>query len=162
MSGLGCQVVTCFEAVSVSGCHERRVWCFDRRGRWILRVCILTQIQEISNRTHVSRTQKKPGYLIARSQLTERGPLGRSHSIFDGPNNHVFFLIKDFLFNKSTLPVFCQHINIINPALPRDACRRKSLPFTTELQVFGISQVSVQWLITMVIVSPLRMWLFPL
>ena len=21
-----------------SGCHERRVWCFHRRGRWILRV----------------------------------------------------------------------------------------------------------------------------
>ena len=32
--------------------------------------------QEISNRTHVSRTPKKPEYLIARSQLTERGPLG--------------------------------------------------------------------------------------
>ena len=31
--------------------------------------------QEISNRTHVSRTPK-PEYLIARSQLTERGPLG--------------------------------------------------------------------------------------
>ena len=26
----------------------------------------------------------KPEYLIARSQLTERGPLVRSHSIFDG------------------------------------------------------------------------------
>ena len=31
--------------------------------------------QEIFNRTHVSRTPKKPEYLIARSQLTERGPL---------------------------------------------------------------------------------------
>ena len=39
-------------------------------------------VQEISNgRTHVSRTPK-PENLIARSQL--RGPLGRSHSIFDG------------------------------------------------------------------------------
>ncbi len=36
----------------------------------------LVSIQEISNRTHVSRTPKKPEYLIARSQLTERGPLG--------------------------------------------------------------------------------------
>ena len=26
----------------------------------------------------------EPEYLIARSQLTERGPLARSHSIFDG------------------------------------------------------------------------------
>ena len=33
-------------------------------------------VQEISNRTHVSRTTKKPEYLITRSQLTERGPLG--------------------------------------------------------------------------------------
>ena len=32
------------------------------------------------------RTPKKPEYLIVRSQLTERGPLVRSHSIFD-----VFF-----------------------------------------------------------------------
>ena len=33
--------------------------------------------QEISNgRTHVSRTLKKPEYLISRSHLTERGPLG--------------------------------------------------------------------------------------
>ena len=30
------------------------------------------------------RTPKKPEYLIARSQLTELGPLVRSHSIFDG------------------------------------------------------------------------------
>ena len=36
------------------------------------RICIL--FQEISNRTHVSRTPK-PEYPIARSQLTERGPL---------------------------------------------------------------------------------------
>ena len=34
------------------------------------------QSQAISNRTHFSRTPKKPEYLIARSQLTERGPLG--------------------------------------------------------------------------------------
>ena len=32
--------------------------------------------QEISNSTHGSRTPKKPEYLIARSQLTERGPWG--------------------------------------------------------------------------------------
>ncbi len=33
--------------------------------------------QEISNgRTHVSRAPKKPEYLIARSQLTERGLVG--------------------------------------------------------------------------------------
>ena len=37
---------------------------------------IFLLVQEISNRTHVSRTPKKPEYLIARSQLTERGPLG--------------------------------------------------------------------------------------
>ena len=37
---------------------------------------MVTYFQEISNgRTHVSRTPK-PEYLIARSQLTERGPLG--------------------------------------------------------------------------------------
>ena len=30
------------------------------------------------------RTPKKPEYLIVRSHLTERGPLGRSHSIFEG------------------------------------------------------------------------------
>ena len=30
------------------------------------------------------RTPKKPEYLMARSQLPERGPLVRSHSIFDG------------------------------------------------------------------------------
>ncbi len=29
-----------------------------------------------THRTHVSRTPKKPEYLIARSQLSERGPLG--------------------------------------------------------------------------------------
>ena len=34
-------------------------------------------LQEISNRTHFSRTPKKPEYLIAGSQLTERGPLVR-------------------------------------------------------------------------------------
>ncbi len=32
MSGLGCQVATCFDALK-SGCHERRVWCFHRRGQ---------------------------------------------------------------------------------------------------------------------------------
>ena len=33
--------------------------------------------QEISNcRTHGLRTPKKPEYLVARSQLTNRGPLG--------------------------------------------------------------------------------------
>ena len=42
-----------------------------------------TRFQEISNRTHFSRTPKKPEYeKIARSQL--RGPLVMSHSIFDG------------------------------------------------------------------------------
>ena len=42
-------------------------------------------IQEISNeRTHCSRTPKNPKYQIARSQLTERGPWVRSHSMFDG------------------------------------------------------------------------------
>ena len=30
------------------------------------------------------RTPNKPEYLIARLQLTERGPLVRSHVIFDG------------------------------------------------------------------------------
>ena len=30
------------------------------------------------------RTPNKPEYLIARSQLTKRGPLVRSHSSFDG------------------------------------------------------------------------------
>ena len=39
--------------------------------------------QEISNRTHGLRIPKKPEYLIARLQLTERGPLVRSYSIFD-------------------------------------------------------------------------------
>ena len=34
------------------------------------------------------RTPKKPEYLIARSQLTERGPLVRSHSIVDGKNKN--------------------------------------------------------------------------
>ena len=29
-----------------------------------------------NGRTHFSRTPKKPEYLIARSQLTQRGPLG--------------------------------------------------------------------------------------
>ena len=33
-------------------------------------------VQEISNRTHGPPTPKKPEYLIARSQLTEQGPLG--------------------------------------------------------------------------------------
>ena len=32
--------------------------------------------QEISDRTHFSRTPKKPEYLIALSKLTEGGPLG--------------------------------------------------------------------------------------
>ena len=36
----------------------------------------IARLQEIANRTHFSRTPKKPEYLIARSQLTERGPLG--------------------------------------------------------------------------------------
>ena len=39
-------------------------------------------IQEISNRTVPERTPKKPGYLITRSQLTERGPLVRSKHQF--------------------------------------------------------------------------------
>ena len=34
-----------------------------------------TNVQEISNRTHGPRIPK-PKYLVARSQLTERGPLG--------------------------------------------------------------------------------------
>ena len=34
------------------------------------------KIREISNRTHGPRTPKKPEYLIAWSQLTDRGPLG--------------------------------------------------------------------------------------
>ena len=45
----------------------------------------LIKVQEISNGwTHCFQTPKKPEYLIARLQLTERGPLGRSHSILDG------------------------------------------------------------------------------
>ena len=32
----------------------------------------------------LNRPRKKPEYLIARSQLTERGPLVRSHSVFAG------------------------------------------------------------------------------
>ena len=47
--------------------------------------------QETSNRTHVSRTPKKPEYLITRSQLTERGPLGFGPiQMFDG-NLTMFF-----------------------------------------------------------------------
>ena len=44
--------------------------------------------QDISNRTHVSRTPKKPEYLIARSLATYwTGSVGnRSHSIFGGKN----------------------------------------------------------------------------
>ncbi len=49
-------------------------------------------IQEISNRTHVSRSPK-PEYLIARSQLTERGSLVRSHSISDGLKVWEMFLV---------------------------------------------------------------------
>ena len=56
----------------------------------------MAKIQEISNRTHVSRTPKKPEYLIARSQLTERGPLVRSHSVFDGQKSFRF----RFFFGK--------------------------------------------------------------
>ena len=38
---------------------------------------LISGFPEISNRTHVSRTPKKPEYLIARSQLTwSVGPLG--------------------------------------------------------------------------------------
>ena len=32
----------------------------------------------------IERTPKKPENLIALATYTERGPLGRSHSIFDG------------------------------------------------------------------------------
>ena len=39
--------------------------------------------RNLTHRTHVSRTPKTE-YLITRSQLTERGPLERSRSIFDG------------------------------------------------------------------------------
>ena len=58
-------------------------------------------IQEISNgRTHCSRTRNKPEYLIARLQLTERGPLGFGPiQIFDGTklpldsdHRHIFVL----------------------------------------------------------------------
>ena len=38
-------------------------------------------------------TPKKPEYLIARSQLTERGPLVRSHSIFDGLNQNTSMIL---------------------------------------------------------------------
>ena len=39
--------------------------------------------QEVFNRTHLT-DPNKPEYLIARSQLTEQGPLVRSHLILDG------------------------------------------------------------------------------
>ena len=38
--------------------------------------------QEISNRTHWTDPEKLPQYLIARLQLTGRGPLVRSHGQF--------------------------------------------------------------------------------
>ena len=40
--------------------------------------------RNLTRRTVPERTPKKPEYRITRSQLTERGPLVRSHSIFDG------------------------------------------------------------------------------
>ena len=52
---------------------------------------IVHDFQEISNgRTHVSRTPKKPEYLIARSQLTERGPLGSGPIQFLMESNNSF------------------------------------------------------------------------
>ena len=42
----------------------------------LLPVSAVTALQEISNRTHGPRIPKKPEYLIARLQLTKRGPLG--------------------------------------------------------------------------------------
>ena len=55
--------------------------------------------QEISNeRTVPERTPKQPEYLIARSQLTERGPLGfGSISLFDGMVGSGVLSLTDFL-----------------------------------------------------------------
>ena len=55
---------------------------FSKKGSEIFRFGYLSTFQEISNKTHVSRTPKKPEYLIARSSNLLRGPLVRSHSFF--------------------------------------------------------------------------------
>ena len=53
---------------------------------------------DVSKKSPTGPTERtpKPEYLIARSQLTERGPLVRSHSIFDGMfdglNSHILML----------------------------------------------------------------------
>ena len=58
--------------------------------------------QEISNgRTRCFRTPKKPEYLIARSHLTERGPLGC------GP---IYFLMDPYLPRDPYLPARWNHL----------------------------------------------------
>ncbi len=44
---------------------------------------------------YIPRNLPKPEYLIARSQLTERGPFVRSHSIFDG---YIYIYISIFVY----------------------------------------------------------------
>ena len=71
-------------ASSVSGTSNQWV-ATERDGLGGLGLQKCRQIfQEISNRTHGPQTPKKAEYLMARSLLTEQGPLVRSHSIFDG------------------------------------------------------------------------------
>ena len=56
----------------------------------------LRAFQEISNRSDPLNGPRKPGYLIALSNLL-RGPLVRSHSIFDGT-----FDFQHVVFQEST------------------------------------------------------------
>ena len=75
-------------------------------------------IQEISNRTHVSRTPKKPEDPVARSQLTERGPLGF------GPIQFLIRWMFCFRFSKVDSngeylpPMTSKYLPLKNPGSP--------------------------------------------
>ena len=67
---------------------------FGRSRSLINILCLFQEIGPTNGPTN-ERTPKKPEYLLARSQLTERSSLVRSHSNFDG---FVFLLLTSFMF----------------------------------------------------------------
>ena len=65
-------------------------------------------VQEISTTVGPTERTPKPEYLIARLQLTERGPLVRSHSIFDGLclNGDASYIIPSYGYSFVILYIY--------------------------------------------------------